>query len=148
MAPFGVAAVQVVLPHRRSPLARRPSRVPAAVVVASFAGGLRQDQVMRVSVLYFEECPNWREAGQRLRHALSEIGHAATEVSFVAVETEADAAAQGFQGSPTFTVDGEDLFPGGAGGALTCRVYATAGGLAGLPEVTDLVTALRAKRNR
>ncbi len=103
---------------------------------------------MRVSVLYFGECPNWREGGQRLQQALAEVGHAGTEISFVAVETEADAAAVGFQGSPTFTVDGEDLFPGCAGGALTCRVYTTADGLAGLPEVADLVTALKTKINQ
>ena len=100
---------------------------------------------MRVSVLYFDQCPNWPQAGQRLRQALAEVGQADTEVSFVAVETETDAAAVCFSGSPTFTVEGEDLFPGGAAGALTCRVYATRSGLAGLPEVADLVTALRTR---
>ncbi len=100
---------------------------------------------MRASVLYFGECPNWREGGQRLRDALVAVGHADVEVDFIAVETEDDASAIGFQGSPTFTVDGEDLFPGGAEGSLTCRVYATGGGLAGLPEVADLISALRTR---
>jgi hypothetical protein len=98
---------------------------------------------MRVSVLYFAECPNWRDAGQRLRQALDEIGRSDAEIIFAAVETEADAAAVGFAGSPTFTLDGVDLFgPAPSTGRLTCRLYATSGGLAGMPEVADLVTAL------
>jgi hypothetical protein len=101
---------------------------------------------MQVSVLYFAECPNWRGAGQRLRQALDQIGRPDAQVAFVAVETEAQAAAVGFAGSPTFTLDGVDLFgPATTNGALTCRVYATPGGLAGMPEVADLVAALTEK---
>jgi len=43
-------------------------------------------------VVYFADCPNWREAGQRLRHALDLIGRPDTEISFVRVETDAEAA--------------------------------------------------------
>jgi hypothetical protein len=101
---------------------------------------------MQVSVLYFAECPNWRAAGQRLRQALDQIGRPDAQVTFVAVETEAQAAASGFSGSPTFTLGGVDLFgPATTTGALTCRVYATTGGLAGMPEVADLVAALTEK---
>ncbi|SCL29239.1 hypothetical protein [Micromonospora inyonensis] len=97
---------------------------------------------MQVSVLYFADCPNWRDAGQRLRQALDLVGRPEAEISFVAVETEADAAAVGFAGSPTFTVDGVDLFASAPVCGLTCRVYATPSGLAGVPEVDDLVAAL------
>jgi hypothetical protein len=98
---------------------------------------------MQVPVTYFADCPNWRDAGQRLRLALEQIGRPDAEIGFVAVQTEADAAALGFAGSPTFTLDGVDLFgPSPAAGGLTCRVYATPGGLAGVPEVADLVAAL------
>lgn len=101
---------------------------------------------MQVSVLYFADCPNWRDAGQRLRQALDRIGRADVEVGFVAVETEADAASVGFAGSPTFTLDGVDLFaPAPAAVGLTCRMYATPGGLSGVPEVADLVAALTGK---
>jgi hypothetical protein len=71
-------------------------------------------------------------------------GAARHEITFVPAQTEAEAAAVGFAGSPTFMVDGIDLFghrPGG--GSLTCRVYVTPGGLAGVPTVDDLVRALR-----
>jgi hypothetical protein len=101
---------------------------------------------MQVSVLYFADCPNWRDAGQRLRQALDVIGRSDAEIGFVPVETEAEAAAVGFTGSPTFTVDGVDLLgPAPAAGGLTCRVYATSDGLAGVPEVAELVAALTAK---
>lgn len=101
---------------------------------------------MRVSLLYFADCPNWRDAGRRLRMALDDIGQTAVEVTFVRVETETEAAEVDFGGSPTFMVDGVDLFggPGWAGG-LSCRVYATEGGFAGMPDVDDLAAALKAK---
>lgn len=101
---------------------------------------------MQVSVLYFADCPNWRDAGQRLRRALDQIGRPDAEIGFVAVETEADAAVVGFAGSPTFVLDGVDLFgPAPASVGLTCRVYATSVGLAGVPDVADLVAALTEK---
>ena len=104
---------------------------------------------MQVSLLYFDECPNWSLAGQRLRSALDAVGRADTDVELVRVETEAEAADVGFAGSPTFMVDGADLFDDvDAGGALTCRVYATAGGLVGVPTVADLVTALGRKADQ
>ena len=98
---------------------------------------------MQVSVLYFADCPNWRDAEYRLRQALDQIGRPDAQIRFVAVETAADAAAVGFAGSPTLLVDGVDQFASSPGpGGLTCRVYATSGGLAGVPEVADLVAAL------
>jgi hypothetical protein len=102
--------------------------------------------LVRVTVWYFAECPSWRVGADRVRQALDEIGRCDVEVRLVPVETEADAAAVGFAGSPTFTVDGVDLFASPPStGVLACRVYATAGGLAGVPEVDDLVAALTEK---
>jgi hypothetical protein len=104
---------------------------------------------VRVAVVYLPDCPNWQEAGLRLRRALDELGQTGTPVSFVPVDAGTDAVAAGFAGSPTFTVDGADLFPAGtAPGALSCRVYHSAAGLAGVPEVTDLVAALRERTGR
>jgi hypothetical protein len=101
---------------------------------------------MRVTVWYFAGCPNWRVAGRRLRQALDIVGCAHVPISFVPVESDARAAELGFAGSPTFTVDGADLFDTAAPvGALACRVYSTPAGLAGVPEVSDLVAALTEK---
>ncbi|GAA2640953.1 hypothetical protein GCM10010399_88280 [Dactylosporangium fulvum] len=99
-----------------------------------------------MTVWYFAGCPNWRTAGQRLRQAMDEVGRADVPIAFVPVETDAEAAALGFAGSPTFTVDGADLFDtAAAAGTLACRIYSTPAGLAGVPEVSDLVAALTRK---
>ena len=101
---------------------------------------------MQVTVWYFADCPNWRVAEQRLRQALGVIGRGDADVRLVPVATEVEAAAVGFAGSPTFTVDGVDLFdPAPSVGALTCRVYRTPSGFAGVPELDDLVAALTEK---
>lgn len=76
-----------------------------------------------------------------MRHALDELGHRDAMVRYVAVDP--DTTEGGFVGSPTFTVDGDDLFPGPVPGAPSCRVYVTAAGLSGVPSVADLVAALR-----
>ena len=106
---------------------------------------------MQARVVYFDGCPCWRTATDRLSHALMLIGQ--DEVQVDLVEVQSDAAASGFNGSPTILIDGDDLFPGpfrgpaaGAGG-LSCRLYPTSTGLAGAPTVDDLVLALR-ERNR
>ena len=101
---------------------------------------------MQATLWYFAGCPNWRTAGQRLRQALDEVGRADVPITFVPVETDAEAVALGFAGSPTFTVDGSDLFDAATpAGALACRIYSTPAGLAGVPEVSDMVAALTKK---
>jgi hypothetical protein len=98
---------------------------------------------VRVTLWYFADCPNWRLAEHHLRLALDQVGGADTDPCLVPVETEAEAAAVGFAGSPSFTVDGVDLFDAAAPtGSLACRVYRTPAGMAGVPEVADLVAAL------
>lgn len=104
---------------------------------------------MQVSVLYFAECPNWADAGQRIRTALDTIGLYEVEVRFRTVETVEEATAVGFGGSPTFLVDDADLFgPPASAGALTCRVYPTEHGLSGVPTLVDLVAKLKERTGR
>jgi hypothetical protein len=101
---------------------------------------------MQVTLWYFAECPNWQLGGQRLRQALDAMSRADVPITFTAVETVAEAAAVGFAGSPTFTVDGADLFDTATpSGTLTCRIYSTSAGLARVPKVSDLVAALTKK---
>jgi len=101
---------------------------------------------VHVTLWYFADCPNVRLAEQRLRQALAQLARTDANLSLVAVKTEAEAAAVNFGGSPTFTVDGVDLFDAEApAGAMVCRMYRTPAGLAGTPAVADLVTALTEK---
>jgi hypothetical protein len=97
------------------------------------------------SLLYFRGCPNWQVASDRFRAALDEAGFVGEDVEFVQVESDTDAIALEFRGSPTFMVDEADLFDGDdVPVGLTCRIYQSrSGGLAGLPELPDLTAALR-----
>ena len=98
---------------------------------------------MRVELLYFEGCPSYLLAEERLRQIISERG-LNTDIGMVRVETDEDAHRLRFPGSPTIRVDGRDLFPTGEerDGALSCRIYATPEGLAGAPTVGMIRQAL------
>ncbi|MCX2181300.1 thioredoxin family protein [Streptomyces sp. SKN60] len=99
---------------------------------------------MEIELLYCAGCPNWAVAQMRLNEALETVGRLPDSlVRLRAVETDEDARALHFSGSPTILIDGRDPFPAPAGSyGLTCRVYPTPDGLAGAPTVHQLVRAL------
>lgn len=100
---------------------------------------------MKVSLLYFEGCPNWHEADDRLRQALDATGRADTAITYVLVSTPEEAEQAQFCGSPTVLVDGRDPFaePGMTVG-LSCRLYRSEDGTrAGSPTLDQLIKALR-----
>jgi hypothetical protein len=101
---------------------------------------------VQVTLWYTTDCPNWRLADTRLRAAIATIGRADLDVHRVAVDP--DTVTAGFAGSPTFTVDGEDLFEVAPANAPACRVYRTANGLAGVPDLAELAAAIRKKIRR
>lgn len=80
---------------------------------------------MEITLQYFDDCPNWRVADDRLRQALSDLGRGDEAIRYQPVETPEQAEGVGFGGSPTILVDGVDPFadPGGPAG-FACRVYA------------------------
>ena len=78
---------------------------------------------MRVSFLYYEECPSHDLALERLREVMAEES-IANEVEVIKVETEEQAHESHFVGPPTIRVDGQDVDPPiDSRYALTCRVY-------------------------
>ena len=78
---------------------------------------------MRVSFLYYEDCPSHNLALERLREVMAEEDTPG-EVEVVKVETEEQARELRFVGSPTIRVDGQDIDPpSDPRYALTCRVY-------------------------
>src|SRR5215211_1397654 len=82
-------------------------------------GGTR----LRVSFLYYEECPSHELALERLREVMAEEG-IANEVEVIKVETEDRARELRFVGSPTIRVDGQDIDPpSDSRYVLTCRAY-------------------------
>lgn len=96
---------------------------------------------MDVTLLYFEDCPNWKIAEERLAVIAAE--RPGITVTRHLVETPEEAELLGFLGSPSIQVDGVDLFaqPGAQVG-LTCRRYPTAGGHEGAPTLEQLRAAL------
>ena len=98
---------------------------------------------MDVSLLYFDDCPNWKVTDQRLAAIAAERPDVV--VTRHRVETMEEAERLGFHGSPSILVDGVDVFAEpGAGVGLSCRVYRTPGGLAGAPTMEQLRDALAA----
>lgn len=95
-----------------------------------------------VTVLYFDGCPSWRTALERVDVASARAG-VPVRVTTVAVTSNADADRLGFTGSPTILLGGADPFAQpGASPALACRLYATPDGVAGSPTVDQPVEAL------
>ena len=96
---------------------------------------------MDVTLLYFDGCPNWKIADERLR--LLALERPDLTVRRQLVRTPEEAEQVGFLGSPSIQVDGIDVFaqPGSPVG-LTCRMYPTPDGYAGAPTLDQLRTVV------
>src|SRR5665811_2134062 len=104
--------------------------------------GREQDGSMKLQLLYFDGCPNWHVADDRLQEAFEELG-SRVEVERVLVSTQEEAQAWSFHGSPSVLVDGDGPFAEpDADVGLSCRLYRTPAGLAGAPTVVQLVEVL------
>lgn len=99
----------------------------------------------RVTLRFFDGCPNWETTYERLRDALRDEGMTDVEPVLERVETPEDVERLRFVGSPTILIDGRDPFAGTeVTFGLSCRVYQTPQGLAGSPTPEQLRTALHA----
>lgn len=108
------------------------------------AGEPGQLSMTSIELRYFDGCPNWVEAELLLYQALTVVGLDEIRVELRQVETEDDAVALGFTGSPTILIDGKDPFAiDGSQPGLACRLYVTQAGLRGCPTLEQLVTVLQ-----
>lgn len=89
-------------------------------------------------------CPHTTPAGELFAQALSLEGIDPAALSVREIDTDEHAKTLGFHGSPTFTIDGLDLFPADTAPAVTCRVYTTPRGMSGLPDLESLRATVRA----
>jgi hypothetical protein len=98
----------------------------------------------RVELLWWEGCPSYAEALATLGEEMAALGLDPGSVELRQVVTEKDAAREGFPGSPTIRVDGEDVDgPGEEPIGLTCRVYRLRDGRpSAVPDRTHLQDAL------
>jgi hypothetical protein len=97
-----------------------------------------------IEILYFDGCPNYREAIE-LVHLLVGEGPFEADVRAIPVEDAEQAKARCFLGSPTVRVNGRDVEPEADERddyVLACRVYQTEHGPAGVPDPRWIVWAL------
>jgi hypothetical protein len=101
---------------------------------------------VRVELLWWAGCPSYPAALADLRAAMRELGLDPQAVEVREVATDAQAGEEGFPGSPTIRVDGEDVQPPEEKepGGLTCRVYRLRDGrISPTPDPRDVRDALR-----
>jgi len=92
---------------------------------------------MDVTLLYFDDCPNWLQADAHLRALEDEVP--GLRVTRHLVETPEEAERTRFRGSPSILIDGVDPFADpDAPVGLSCRVYQTPDGPAGSPTLDQL----------
>lgn len=98
----------------------------------------------QVELLYFDDCPNWREVDAALRRLAGDVEF---EMTRRLVDTPEQAEALGFRGSPSILVDGVDPFASGDEPVgLSCRIYQTPTGPAGSPTLEQLQDVLAARK--
>ena len=100
---------------------------------------------MRVELLFWAGCPSHEKALRELRAVLAEEGLDPREVVVSEIETENDASAERFIGSPTVRVDGVEVQPApNEPVALTCRVYTRRDGrISPTPDPEDIRDLVR-----
>jgi hypothetical protein len=98
-----------------------------------------------VQLLWWRDCPSWEEALVLLRDEMEAAGLDPRSLDVREIRTDADAQQEGFVGSPTIRIDGQDLEPpGDEPVGLSCRVYRLRDGRTSpLPDRADLRDTLR-----
>lgn len=94
-----------------------------------------------MTLLYFDDCPNWTTTAEHLEGLAEER----PDLTFSRQLVESPEAAEqvGFHGSPSIQVNGVDPFADAdAPVGLSCRVYQTPDGPAGSPTLEQLREAL------
>ncbi|RAX47399.1 hypothetical protein DQ353_18740 [Arthrobacter sp. AQ5-05] len=98
---------------------------------------------MEPLLLVIPGCPNSGSAKELFDTAL-ELEGIRAPATVREIRTEHEAHLHGFHGSPSFSVDGTDLFGSASEPAVSCRVYRTPDRFAGQPTLENLRGAIRA----
>lgn len=94
---------------------------------------------MRITIQYFDGCPHWKLADERVRSVLRDLDRSDVKVDHRLIDSPEAAERARFRGSPTILIDGRDPFanddqPFG----LSCRVYETKEGAQFAPTEAQL----------
>lgn len=93
---------------------------------------------MKIELLYIDDCPSWETGLQNLKSAMQQEGIVA-DIDLVMIRDDFEAMRFKFLGSPSFLVNGNDLWHETRETfALSCRVYPTPEGIKGWPTVEML----------
>ncbi len=99
-----------------------------------------------VELLFWSGCPSHPQALADLKEAMRELGLDPETVTVREVDSQEQARAEGFVGSPTIRVGGRDIQPPPEGEptGLTCRIYRRRNGrISPTPDPQDVREALR-----
>lgn len=103
---------------------------------------------MRITLQYFDDCPNWNTTDNHLHKLIWDRKLDAT-VEYQLIGTREDAELHQFRGSPTVLFDGVDPFAErDAPVGLACRIYQTDAGPAGSPTLRQLEQAIDSVREK
>lgn len=99
-----------------------------------------------VEILVTKDCPHGEAAVDLVGQAANAL-HLTPKVMVIEVDDLAEAEQHGFVGSPTIRIDGRDVSPPPhVDPSLSCRLYRTAGGRRGVPELSTVLRALQDAR--
>lgn len=100
-------------------------------------------EIPDVTILRIAECPSWVPAQQNILQALGELNLDA-QLSIQVITSTSEANDKRFGGSPSFLVNGTDLFPkDNVADEHACRIYIENGRARGYPSVESLKTMLK-----
>ena len=86
-----------------------------------------------IELLYFDGCPSWQTALENLRQVI-ETENLPYRVRLIEITTPQQAQGERFLGSPSFRLNGADLWPETRTRYnMSCRVYQTNQGMRGSP---------------
>ena len=98
---------------------------------------------MKITIQYFDGCPHWKLADERVRKALGSRRPGEVELDYELIDSPETAERIGFHGSPTILIDGRDPFVTGQEPlGMTCRVFRTEQGAQGAPSEAQLRAAI------
>ena len=98
---------------------------------------------MELELLVVPDCPNEAAAVAAVQAAARQAGLGEVGLRVTVIDTDEQARGHRFAGSPTLLIDGVDPFADpSAPIGLTCRIYSTTDGPAGVPELAQLRAAL------
>ncbi len=105
---------------------------------------------MKTELYFFDGCPSYQRALDNLREALR-LEAAREDIALIRVDSDEDARAKRFLGSPTIRINGVDLEGSEAekrGYVFGCRLYFDNDSKAGWPSVRRIRQALQASRTK